>query len=66
MLDLSETFVFDSIVHAYDTDPATYRNDRCGQGVAEMIYGAGALAMPEGDKITAESRMRDWIVKGGD
>jgi predicted TIM-barrel fold metal-dependent hydrolase len=63
MLDLSETFVFDSIVHAYNTDPANYRNERYGQGIAEMIYGAGALAMPEGHKITAESWMRDWTVE---
>jgi predicted TIM-barrel fold metal-dependent hydrolase len=63
MLDLSETFIFDSIVHAYNTDPSNYHNERYAQGIAEMIYGAGALAMPPGHKITAESWMRDWTVE---
>ena len=63
MLDLSETFIFDSIVHAYNTDPSNYHNERYAQGIAEMIYGAGALAMPSGHKITAESWMRDWTVE---
>jgi hypothetical protein len=66
MPDLSEMSVFDSIVRAYDTDPANYRNERYGQGVVEVMYGAGGLAMPEGHEITAGSQMRDWIVEGSD
>jgi predicted TIM-barrel fold metal-dependent hydrolase len=63
MLNLEETFVLDSIVHAYNTDPSNYRNDHYAEAITNMIFGAGSLAMPEGHKITAESWIRDWSVQ---
>ncbi len=63
MLDLKETFVYDSIVHAYNTDPSNYRNERYGREISDMIYGAAAAAMPEGNKITADSWHRNWTTE---
>jgi hypothetical protein len=60
MLDLKETFVYDSIVHAYNTHPSNYHNERYGEAITNMIFGAASLAMPTGHKITAESWIRDW------
>jgi hypothetical protein len=36
MLDLKETFIYDSIVHAYNTDASNYRNERYGREISDM------------------------------
>jgi len=63
MLDLEETFVFDAVVHAYNTAQSNYRNERHAEGITEMIYGTVEGSSPPGYKLTREGFIRDWDVE---
>lgn len=63
MLDLEETFVYDSVVHAYNFTPENYRNEQHAEPIREMIYMASAAAVgsiPEGHFITRDAFMHNW------
>lgn len=63
MLDLKETFIYDSVVHAYNFSGNNYRNDRHAEPIREMIYNASAAtvdSIPNGHFITREAFMRNW------
>lgn len=62
MLDLTETFVYDAVTHAYNLAPSNYRNERHAGGITEMIYGTAAEAAP-GKTISREGYVRDWAVE---
>lgn len=62
MASLEDTFVIDSIVHAYNTAPSNWRNERHAEVINAMIYGPSA-SFPSGYKIEEESWARDWSVE---
>jgi predicted TIM-barrel fold metal-dependent hydrolase len=63
MIDLEETFIYDSVVHAYNLAPSNYRNERYAEGIAEQLYGSVAVASPEGYGVTYEGYVRDWGIE---
>lgn len=47
MVDLEETFVLDSITHAYNLAPSNYYNERHAAGAAEMLLTSpGCMMLP--------------------
>lgn len=63
MLDLEETFVYDSVVHSYNFLPSNFRNERHAEGIREMIYQASASATaPDGYFVTRDAFLRNWTV----
>jgi predicted TIM-barrel fold metal-dependent hydrolase len=62
MIDLDDTFIIDSIVHAYNTDPSNHRNDRHASVISDMIY-APTTSFPEECQIDKDSWMRDCSVE---
>lgn len=58
-LDLEETFIYDSIVHAYNFTPENFRREEHAQAVNDMLYDF-IHVLPDGCKLTREGFVRDW------
>ncbi|APX97199.1 amidohydrolase family protein [Natronorubrum daqingense] len=63
MLDLEETFIYDSITHAYNMAPSNYRNEQHAEGITEMLYGTVDGIMTEEYRLEPEAFVRDWGVE---
>jgi len=63
MIDLEETFIYDSVVHAYNLAPSNYRNERYVKRIAEQLYGSIAVASPEGYGVSYEGYVRGWGIE---
>ena len=62
MVDLDETFVYDSITHAYNMAPSNYRNERHAEGIVGMLAGNTDIGPPE-YHLSPEGFIRDWGVE---
>lgn len=63
VLDLEETFIYDSITHAYNMAPSNYRNEQYARGITEMLAGTIGALMPDGYGLTEEGFVRDWGIE---
>lgn len=64
MLDLSETFIYDAVTHAYNFSGNNYRNERHAESIREMVYQASATVdVPEGWFLTRDAFMKDWTIE---
>lgn len=63
MLDLSETFVFDAVVHAYNFDESNFRVERHARGFTEMLYGFVDTISPPEYSLPREQLLRNWGVE---
>jgi len=61
-LDLSETFVFDAVTHAYNVDPSNFRNERHASVIAEMLFGTQEAFGPA-YHLDREEYFRDWGIE---
>ncbi len=62
VLDLEETFVYDSITHAYNMAPSNYRNERHAEGIVGMLAGNTDIG-PAEYHLSQEGFIRDWGVE---
>jgi hypothetical protein len=58
MIDLEETFIYDSVVHAYNLAPSNYRNEQHAQGITEMIFGTNGTQRGSPSNCTGPSPSR--------
>jgi predicted TIM-barrel fold metal-dependent hydrolase len=62
VVDLEETFVYDSITHAYNMAPSNYRNRRHAEGIVGMLAGNTDIG-PAEYHLSQEGFVRDWGVE---
>ena len=62
VLDLGETLVYDSIAHAYDMAPTSYRNERHAEGSVGVLAGNTDTG-PAEYHLSQEGFMRGWGVE---
>jgi len=56
---MAEPFVFDGVSHAYQVDPANWRN-RYGQIFSEVMQSFHPVCVPSGVALSKEQWLRDW------
>jgi hypothetical protein len=62
VVDLDETFVYDSITHAYNMAPSNYRNERHAEGIVGMLAGNTDIG-PAEYHLSQDGFVRDWGVE---